>query len=244
MGITGPLHPGQATGRPGFLSLRLTEGLMRFVLLGPPGAGKGTQADLLSRRYSIPKISTGDMLREADRAGTELGRQAREFTQKGLLVPDEMVLALVRERLERPDCGPGFLLDGFPRTVGQAEALQQMLASEGQALDAVVDLVVDTEALIQRLSGRRTCPVCERSYHLVNRPPRVAGMCDDSHGPLIQRDDDREHVIRERLAEYRRRTEPVLDYFRACGLLRPVSGQQPLERVTEAIVEVLDAASR
>src|SRR5262249_5479011 len=147
----------------------------------------------------------------AARDGTELGRAAKAYTDQGLLVPDEMVLELVRQRLRQPDAAAGFLLDGFPRTVGQAEARQSLLNHEGQRPDAVIDPDVGREEMIRRLSGRRTCPVCERSYHLVNRPPRVPGMCDETHGPLIQRDDDREEVIRARLGEYRRRTEQVID---------------------------------
>src|SRR5438874_10011862 len=146
--------------------------LMRLVLLGPPGAGKGTQAELLAERFRIPRISTGDMLREAARDGTELGREAKTYTDRGLLVPDEMILALVQGRLRQPDCRRGFLLDGFPRTVAQADALADLLSEAGQHLDAVVDLEVNTEELIRRLSGRRTCPVCERSYHVVMRPPK------------------------------------------------------------------------
>jgi len=209
---------------------------MRFALMGPPGAGKGTQADLLASRYGVPKVSTGDMLREAAREGTALGLEAKAFTDHGLLVPDEMILALVRERLEQADCRAGFLLDGFPRTVRQAESLHRMLTEEGKALEAGVD----PGELIRRLSGRRTCPVCERSYHLVNRPPRVAGMCDLGHGQLVQRDDDREQVIRERLEEYRRRTAPVLAHYQAQGLLRPICGQQPADEVTAAILRELE----
>lgn len=215
---------------------------MRLVLLGPPGAGKGTQAELFAERFRIPRISTGDMLREAARDGTELGRKAKEFTDRGLLVPDEMILTLVQGRLRQPDCQRGFLLDGFPRTVAQAEALAQMLQEDGRQLDAVIDLEVDTEELIRRLSGRRTCPVCERSYHLISRPPKVPGMCDYNHGPLIQRDDDREQVIRERLNEYHRRTKPVIDYYRGGHLLRTVAGQQSTEQVTAAIVREMERA--
>jgi adenylate kinase len=214
--------------------------LMRLVLLGPPGAGKGTQADLLAERFRIPRISTGDMLREAARDGSELGKKAKEYTDRGLLVPDDMIVSLVKGRLCEPDCDLGFLLDGFPRTVSQAEALTGLLAAEGQALDAVVDLEVDTEELIRRLSGRRTCPVCGRSYHIVTRPPKVPGMCDYTHGPLVQRDDDGEAVIRERLAEYHRRTEPLADYYRRKGLLRVVSGEQRPEQVTAAIVKEME----
>src|SRR5205823_14644167 len=160
--------------------------------------------------------------REAARDGTELGRKAKEYTDRGLLVPDEMILTLVQRRLRQADCQRGFLLDGFPRTISQADSLAALLAREGQWLDAVIDLEVDTEELIRRLTGRRTCPVCERSYHIVTRPPRVPGMCDESHGPLIQRDDDSEQVIRARLGEYHRRTEQVLDYYRQRGLVHPV----------------------
>jgi adenylate kinase len=215
---------------------------MRFALMGPPGAGKGTQADILARRFGVPKISTGDMLREAARDGTELGRAAKEYTDRGLLVPDEMILQLVKRRLEEPDAAAGFLLDGFPRTVAQAEALQGLLNAVGKQLWTVIDLQVDTEELIRRLTGRRTCPVCERSYHLVNRPPQVPGKCDESHGPLIQRDDDSEPVIRARLAEYHRRTQQVLDYYRQRGLLRPVAGEQPAEKVTADIVGEIERA--
>ena len=224
--------------RPGAASAAL----IRLVLLGPPGAGKGTQAELLAERFRIPRISTGDMLREAARDGTELGRKAKEYTDRGLLVPDEMILTLVQRRLRQADCQRGFLLDGFPRTISQADSLAALLAREGQWLDAVIDLEVDTEELIRRLSGRRTCPVCERSYHLVTRPPRIAGMCDYTHGELIQRDDDREGVIRARLAEYHRRTAPVVDHYRRQGMLRAVSGQQSTEQVTTAIVKEMERA--
>ncbi len=217
---------------------------MRFALLGPPGAGKGTQADLLAQRFGIPKISTGDMLREAAREGTELGRQAKHYTDRGLLVPDEMILALVRERLRHPEARDGFLLDGFPRTVGQAEALDRLLASEGARLDRVIDIEVSTGELIRRLSGRRSCPVCERSYHVAFRPPRTPGQCDAGHGALVQRDDDREHVIRERLEEYRRRTEPVIEYYRERGLLRVLAGERPADEVTAAIVSELKGVRR
>lgn len=217
---------------------------MRFVLLGPPGAGKGTQSDLLTGRYEIPKISTGDMLREAARDGTSVGLAAKDFTDKGLLVPDDMILDIVRERLEKGDCGRGFLLDGFPRTVGQAEALDEMLARDSKGIDAVFDIDVETEELIRRLSGRRTCPECERSYHIVNRPPRTPGQCDYGHAALIQRDDDRESVIRERLAEYNRRTEPVIGYYGERGLLRRVSGARPAGEVTQAIVAEMERSRR
>jgi adenylate kinase len=234
-----PIAAGAVAAAVAGLPAVATEDLMRFALLGPPGAGKGTQSELLATHFGIPKISTGDMLREAARDGTPVGVAAKRFTDQGLLVPDDMILALVRERLQRPDGRNGFLLDGFPRTVGQADALQEILAEQGFQLDGVIDLEVRTEELIRRLSGRRTCPVCERSYHLIHRPPRTPGICDFSHGPLVQRDDDREQVIRERLAEYHRRTSPVIQYYRQRGLLRAVPGEQPPDRVTAELVDVM-----
>jgi adenylate kinase len=212
---------------------------MRLVLLGPPGAGKGTQAHFLTKRFGIPKISTGEMLREAAERGTNLGLEAKRYTDEGHLVPDEMVLHLVEERLEQPDVGDGYLLDGFPRTVGQAEALRHWLEANGQQLDAAVDLTVDDEEIVRRISSRRVCPHCHESYHLVSRPPRVDEICDACGHKLSLREDDRPEVIRERLEVYHERTEPVIAYYRDHGLLIPIDGDRPVAEVTEEIVKAL-----
>lgn len=209
---------------------------MRLVLVGPPGAGKGTQAQILTERLSIPKISTGEMLREAADRGTALGIEAKSFTDRGQLVPDEMVLKLVMECLTRFREDEGYLLDGFPRTVHQAEEFDRWLADRGEALDAVVDLEVPSEVIVERLSSRRVCPSCGASYHLVNRPPKVHEVCDECGHALETRDDDRPETVRERLRVYHERTEPVTNYFRQRGLLISVDGQQPVDEVTAIVI--------
>jgi adenylate kinase len=215
---------------------------MNLVLLGPPGAGKGTQAALLTEQYRIPKISTGEMLREVAQRGGEAGRRIAALIDQGCLVPDETVLQLVRDRLGQPDTRAGFLLDGFPRTVAQAEALERFLRETGRELTAVLDLEVGEDELIRRLSGRRVCPVCGTSYHLVSHPPRVPGRCDLDGTPLEQRPDDRPEAIRERLKIYRQRTRPVLDFYRSSGLLRTVEGDQAMEDVAGRIRRILEEA--
>jgi adenylate kinase len=219
---------------------------MNLVLLGPPGAGKGTQAVTLAREYGIPKISTGDILREVAQRGGELGRRVAGSIDHGKMVPDELVLNLVWERLEQPDARRGFLLDGFPRNVAQAEALDRYLSARGaegggrSRIAAVVDLEVDEEELIRRLSGRRVCTRCGANYHLVSRPPRVPDRCDLDGAPLEQRVDDHPEAIRERLRLYHQRTEPVLEYYRVQGLLHPIDGEQPVGEVTRQIRQVLE----
>ena len=183
---------------------------MRIILLGSPGSGKGTQAGFLTRRFGIPQVSTGDMLRAAVRQGTELGRKAKNVMDAGELVPDDLMVALVRERLAQPDCAGGFVLDGFPRTIPQAEALR----GSGVGIDAVLEVAVDDEEIVLRMSGRRVHPASGRVYHLVHNPPRVEGRDDETGEPLIQRDDDREDTLRTRLAVYRERTAPLVEYYR------------------------------
>ena len=183
---------------------------MRLILLGGPGAGKGTQAIFIKERFRIPQISTGDMLRAAIQAGTSLGKEAKTFMDEGNLVPDGVIIGLVQERIKAPDCAEGFLLDGFPRTIPQADAMK----SEGIAIDAVVDMGVSDETIINRLSGRRVHLASGRTYHLIFNPPKEAGKDDITGEPLIQRDDDREETVRKRLDVYHAQTEPLIDYYR------------------------------
>ncbi|HEY8414917.1 MAG TPA: adenylate kinase, partial [Thermaerobacter sp.] len=191
---------------------------MRWIFLGPPGAGKGTQAARLAERAGVPQISTGDMLRAAVRAGTPLGLEAKRYMDAGQLVPDDVTIAIVRERLAQDDCRRGFLLDGFPRTVPQAEGLAAALEELGVGLDGVLYFDVPDEVVVERLSGRRVCPECQATYHVRFDPPREAGRCDRCGAALVQRHDDREETVRERLAVYRRQTEPLVDYYHRAGL--------------------------
>ncbi|HET7853686.1 MAG TPA: adenylate kinase [Candidatus Methylomirabilis sp.] len=197
---------------------------MRAILLGPPGAGKGTQAKMLTERYGVPQVSTGDILRAAVAAGTPLGKEAKTHMDRGALVPDEVVIGIVRDRLGEPDCRKGYLLDGFPRTVAQAEALTRMLKKLGAPLPRVVSLEVAEEELVKRLSGRRTCQGCGALFHVEFHPPRGEGTCDKCGGRLIQREDDKEETIRRRLQVYRKQTEPLIDYYEKQGLLKTVNG--------------------
>ncbi|MFW5970243.1 MAG: adenylate kinase, partial [Halofilum sp. (in: g-proteobacteria)] len=183
---------------------------MRIILLGAPGAGKGTQAAYISERYGIPQISTGDMLRAAVAAGTELGRKAKEVMDRGDLVSDDIIIGLVQERIEEPDCENGFLFDGFPRTIAQADALREA----GVDIDAIVELDIDDEQIIRRMAGRRVHPASGRVYHVEFAPPEVAGHDDETGEPLEQRDDDREETVRQRLATYHEQTEPLVSYYR------------------------------
>ena len=212
-----------------------------MILLGPPGAGKGTQAKMLTERYDIPQISTGDILRAAVKEATPMGVQAKSFMDAGGLVPDEVVVGIVRERLQKPDTDKGFILDGFPRTVPQADALRSTLESLQKPLDAVISLEVDSEALIERLTGRRSCSQCGRGYHLKFDPPATAETCDCG-GALVQRDDDREETIRMRLNVYREQTEPLIAYYEQEGLLVKVDGMQQMGTVQEEILSVLQAS--
>jgi adenylate kinase len=215
---------------------------MRVVLLGPPGAGKGTQAAAMRERYRMPHISTGDMLRAAIAAGTPLGRQAKALVEAGQLVPDDLMAVMVRERLQLPDVGEGFLLDGYPRTVSQAETLDAVMDETGHSLDRVLFLDLDDSEIVRRLSGRRSCAACGAPYHVTAAPPREAGRCDGCAGPegtLTQRPDDREDVVTERLRVYRERTAPVADHYRKRGLLSVVDAAGTVGEVERRIVAAL-----
>jgi adenylate kinase len=217
---------------------------MRMILLGGPGAGKGTQAQFLRERYAIPQISTGDMLRAEVRSGSELGKQLKAVMDSGGLVSDELILAIVESRIAAPDCATGYLFDGFPRTIPQAEALR----ARGVALDAVVEIAVDDDEIIRRMAGRRVHPASGRSYHIEFNPPKVAGLDDVTGEPLIQRDDDREETVRERLRVYHRQTAPLIDFYRewaaagdaAAPRYIRVAGTGSVEAVRDSIVAALD----
>lgn len=209
----------------------------RLILLGPPGAGKGTQANRLRAEYGIPQVSTGDMLREARRKGTELGEKAAEYMDAGELVPDDVVVGIVEERLERPDASDGFILDGFPRTRGQAESLEQM----GVEIDAVLSLEVPEDEVVRRLSGRLNCPECGAAYHEEFNPPSEEDVCDEcGHKGLMTRDDDRPEVVRERLQEYRDNTEPLEEFYRERELLEPVDGEGTPDEVADRLKQVIE----
>lgn len=213
---------------------------MNIVFLGPPGAGKGTQAKILIERYGIPQISTGDMLREHRAKGTELGKKAQEYMDKGQLVPDEIILDMVKERLSQPDCEKGFILDGFPRTVAQAEALDRILSEMGKKLDFALALVVPDELLIERLTGRRTCKNCGMMYHIKYKPPKVEGICDVCGGELYQRPDDNEETVRNRLKVYHESTAPLIDYYKKKGILREIDGSKSIEEITNQLIQILE----
>ena len=212
---------------------------MRVVMVGPPGAGKGTQARLLEARRGIPQISTGDILRAARREGTPLGRDARRYMDDGKLVPDDVVIGIVAERIGAGDCGRGFVLDGFPRTLPQAVALDEILARRGEPLDRVVKITVPRVELVRRLSGRRVCSACGTMFHVAFEPPARAGVCDRCGGALVQREDDREDTIRRRLDVYERETAPVIAHYRAANLLRDAAGTGTVDEVFERVAASL-----
>jgi adenylate kinase len=216
---------------------------VRIVLLGPPGAGKGTQAKLLQEHFDIPQISTGDILRRAAKEGTTFGKRAKKYMDRGELVPDSVILDIVEERLSADDCQKGFLLDGFPRTVVQAEAFQTMLDRQNQVLDGAVSLRVPRQKLVARLSGRRTCRQCGAMYHVRFNPPKNEGVCDQCGGDLYQRADDREETIEARMEVYDRESAPLLEHFRQKGLLREVDGSKTTDEVFREILRQLRKAA-
>lgn len=212
---------------------------MRIVLVGPPGAGKGTQAQFIASHLSIPKISTGDIFRANVSGGTPLGQQAKEYMDRGDLVPDEVTIAMVRDRLAEDDAQEGFLLDGFPRNVPQAETLKKILAELDAKLDLVLELVVDDDEVVRRLSGRRTCRKCGRVWHMVFDSPTREGVCDVCGGELFQRDDDREETIRHRLEVYQEQTSPLVSFYADEGILVGIDATGPVEEVTERALGAL-----
>jgi len=212
---------------------------MNLILMGLPGAGKGTQAEKINDEYNIPHISTGDMFRLAIKEGTELGKKAKEFMDQGALVPDEVTIGIVKERLSKDDCKKGFLLDGFPRTIAQAEALDELLAELNQTIDHVIHVDVPEEKLVERLTGRRVCPTCGATYHVAYNPPKEEGKCDQDGSELIQRDDDQPETVKNRLAVNVEQTKPLLDFYEKKDNLVTVNGDQDINQVFKDIQTAL-----
>lgn len=213
--------------------------MLRTILLGPPGAGKGTQAAKIVEKYHIPHISTGDIFRENIENGTELGKKAQEYMNRGELVPDDLVIEIATTRLLADDCAEGFLLDGFPRTVYQAEKLDEFLAAHGSKIDKVLDIAVEKEELMVRLTGRRVCKACGASYHVVNIPPKKEGICDVCGGPLVQRADDNAETVANRIEVYEAQTMPLIEYYEKAGNIAHIDGATGLESVFADIVKAL-----
>ncbi len=213
---------------------------MRIVIMGPPGSGKGTVARIISKIYSIPVIATGDMLRDAVVDGNEYGIAAREFMENGELVPDEIVNGIIKERLMKPDCEEGYILDGFPRNLKQADALHQILRKKQQSITHVLNIVLDADAIIQRLSLRRSCSRCGAIYHMKNKPPKVEGICDECGHELTQRSDDREEIIRHRLRVYDESTRPLLERYRKEGVVRQIRGDLPINEIPKKVRLILN----
>ena len=212
---------------------------MNLLIMGPPGAGKGTQAEVLVKELQITHISTGDMFRNAIKEGTEMGKKAREYMDRGELVPDEVVVGMVKDRLSQPDCAKGFLLDGFPRTLPQARALDETLQSMGIKLDGVINIDVPRERLMARLTGRRVCKNCGASYHILFNPPQTPGKCNACGGELYQRSDDNEEAVANRLDVYEAQTQPLIDYYKEKGLLKNINGDQEIGKVLADILASL-----
>lgn len=213
---------------------------MKIVMLGVPGAGKGTQAKKIAAKYEVPHISTGDIFRANIKEGTELGNKAKSFMDQGLLVPDELTLELVMDRFAKDDCKNGYVLDGFPRTIPQAEALYEALKAKGEKMDYAINVDVPDEKIIDRMSGRRACVACGGTFHIVYNPTKVEGVCDLCGGNLILRDDDKPETVQKRLNVYHDQTQPLIDYYKNEGILKEVDGTQDVEVVFEDIVKILE----
>ena len=221
------------------LCLKKEENRMRIIMLGAPGAGKGTQAKRIAEKYNVPHISTGDIFRENIKNGTELGNKAKAYMEAGDLVPDELVLELIMDRFEKEDCENGYVLDGFPRTIPQAEALDAALEEKGQNIDNVIDVDVPDENIIKRMAGRRTCAHCGAIFHLEHMPPKIEGKCDQCGGHLMMREDDQPETVLARLETYHEQTQPLKDYYGAKGLVNSVDGTKDREDVFADVVAIL-----
>jgi adenylate kinase len=215
--------------------------MMRFVILGAPGAGKGTQAALLAKKLNLAHIASGDIFRQAQESGTELGMLAKSYMEKGMLVPDDVTIKMILERISAPDCAYGFVLDGFPRTIEQAQALERTLGKEG--VDRVLYIKVPSEELVRRLSGRWLCRYCQTPYHMVNNPPKVEGKCDLCGGELYQRPDDREEAVRKRIEVYHAQTMPLIDYYLKQGKLVEVDGEGSIDKISEDLIAAIGKRS-
>ncbi|HCJ76342.1 adenylate kinase [Thermoguttaceae bacterium LCP21S3_D4] len=212
---------------------------MKIIMLGAPGAGKGTQAKQIADKYSIPHISTGDIFRANIKNGTELGKKAKQYMDQGALVPDELTCDLVMDRIQQDDCKNGFVLDGFPRTIPQAEALDAALEKINEKMDYAIDVDVPDENIVNRMSGRRACLNCGATYHLISIPPKVEGICDRCGSEIVLRDDDKPETVQKRLKVYHEQTQPLIDYYKNQGILKSVDGTQPMDEVFKAIVTIL-----
>ncbi len=214
---------------------------MKIIMLGAPGAGKGTQAKLIAEKYNIPHISTGDIFRANIKEGTELGKEAKQYMDKGQLVPDELTVRILLDRVAKDDCKNGYVLDGFPRTIPQAEVLDTEVAKLGDKIDFAIDVDVPDENIIKRMSGRRSCPGCGRTYHIVHIPPKKEGICDDCGKELVLRDDDKPETVKSRLDVYHKQTQPLIDYYSKQNILRTVDGTKDMDDVFTAITALLEA---
>ena len=214
---------------------------MKIIMLGAPGAGKGTQAKQIADKYSIPHISTGDIFRAKIKNGTELGKKAKQYMDQGALVPDELTCDLVMDRIQQDDCKNGFVLDGFPRTIPQAEALDAALGKINEKMDYAIDVDVPDENIVNRMSGRRACLNCGATYHLISIPPKVEGICDRCGSEIVLREDDKPETVQKRLKVYHEQTQPLIDYYKNQGILKSVDGTQPMDEVFKAIVTILGA---
>ena len=214
---------------------------MKIIMLGAPGAGKGTQAKQIADKYSIPHISTGDIIRANIKNGTELGKKAKQYMDQGALVPDELTCDLVMDRIQQDDCKNGFVLDGFPRTIPQAEALDAALGKINEKMDYAIDVDVPDENIVNRMSGRRACLNCGAPYHLISIPPKVEGICDRCGSEIVLREDDKPETVQKRLKVYHEQTQPLIDYYKNQGILKSVDGTQTMDEVFKAIVTILGA---